>query len=75
MKWAESIGTSFAAAVDVAVAARQAAIIYTHPKISYTSFPVLPSDDSKYRYPNQLNPSPLQPSPIGPVVNGVVVIP
>lgn len=59
----------------LAAAMRQAAIIFAHPKISYTAFPVLPSADGMYRYPNQLNPDPLQPSPIGPIINGVIIIP
>lgn len=44
---------------------RQAAVIYSQPKLSYTHYPVLPSSDWTYRYPNQLNPDPLKPSPTG----------
>src|SRR5512135_3181589 len=44
---------------------RQAAIIFSQPKLSYTAYPVLPSDDRLYRYPNQLNPDPLLPPPTG----------
>lgn len=44
---------------------RQAALIFAQPKISYTSFPVLPVDDWTYRYPHQLNPDPLRPSATG----------
>lgn len=46
-------------------AMRQTAIIFSQPKISYTHYPVLPSQDWKYRYPNSLNPDPLKPSPSG----------
>lgn len=48
-------------------AMRQTAIIFSQPKISYTHYPVLPSQDWKYRYPNSLNPDPLKPSPAGAV--------
>jgi hypothetical protein len=44
---------------------RQTAIIFSQPKISYTHYPVLPSLDWKYRYPNALNPNPLLPSATG----------
>ena len=44
---------------------REVAIIFSQPKISQTAFPVLPSGDRAYRYPNQLIPDPLKPSPIG----------
>jgi hypothetical protein len=45
--------------------ARQAAIIFSQPKISQTAFPVLPSADATYRYPNQLIPDPLKPASTG----------
>jgi hypothetical protein len=35
-------------------AARRLAVIFSQPKISQTAYPVLPSSDSSYRYPNQL---------------------
>ncbi len=38
--------------------ARQAAIIFSQTKISYTAYPVLPNGDRNYRYPSQLNPDP-----------------
>lgn len=44
---------------------RQAAVIYSQPKLSYTAYPVLPTLDWTFRYPNQLNPNPLNPSAIG----------
>lgn len=44
---------------------RQAAIIFSQPKLSYTAYPILPSDDRLYRYPYQLNPDPLLPAPTG----------
>jgi hypothetical protein len=46
----------------LADAMRQIAIIFSQPKLSYTAYPVLPSSDSLYRYPNQLNPDQLKPS-------------
>src|SRR5262249_843066 len=54
--------------VDEAMAksALQAAIIFSQPKISFTAYPVLPSADRLYRYPNQLMPGPLRATPIGP---------
>jgi hypothetical protein len=47
---------------------RQGAIIFSQPKLSYTAYPILPSADRLYRYPNQLNPDPLLPAPTG-IVN------
>jgi hypothetical protein len=44
---------------------RQGAVIYSQPKLSHTHYPVLPSLDWVFRYPNQLNPNPLNPSPVG----------
>jgi hypothetical protein len=55
----------------IAVSSRQAAVILTQPKISYTAYPILPTGDVDYRYPNQLNPNQQMPSPTGtPVNNG-----
>jgi hypothetical protein len=34
--------------------ARRVGVIFSQPKISETAFPVLPSEDGHYRYPNQL---------------------
>jgi hypothetical protein len=54
---------------SLATAMREVAIIFSQPKISQTAFPVLPSGDRAYRYPNQLIPDPLKPSPVGtPIV-------
>jgi len=50
---------------SLAEAMRQAAVIYSQPKLSYTHYPILPSLDWTYRYPNQLNPNPLNPSAVG----------
>jgi hypothetical protein len=50
----------------LAAAMRQAAIIFSQPKLSQTAFPVLPADDLQYRYPHQLIPSPLKPAPAWP---------
>ena len=41
---------------------RQVGVIYSQPKISYTHYPLLPSDDWNRRYPNELNPDPQQPA-------------
>lgn len=41
---------------------QQSANILAQPKLSETAYPVLPSSDAQYRYPNQLNPSPLKPA-------------
>ena len=40
----------------LAEATRQSAVVYAQPKLSSTHYPVLPSLDRKYRYPNELNP-------------------
>jgi hypothetical protein len=50
-------------------AMRQSAILFSQPKISYTHYPILPSFDWQYRYPNALNPDPLKPSATG-IPNG-----
>lgn len=49
-----------------AKSALQAAVIFSQPKISFTAYPVLPSADRLYRYPNQLMPDQLRTTPIGP---------
>jgi hypothetical protein len=51
--------------VDPALAANanQAAVIFSQPKISATAFPVLPVDDFKYKYPNNLVSTPQVPPP------------
>jgi hypothetical protein len=47
----------------LAASNRQTAIIFAQPKISKTAFPVLPADDRRFRYPNQLIPDLLKPAP------------
>ena len=44
---------------------RQAGIIYSQPKLSFTHYPVLPALDWTFRYPNQVNPDPSKPSSVG----------
>ena len=50
----------------MARSALQAAVIFSQPKISFTAYPVLPSADRLYRYPNQLMPDQLRNTPLGP---------
>ena len=50
----------------MARSALQAAVIFSQPKISFTAYPVLPSADRLYRYPNQLMPDQLRTTPIAP---------
>jgi hypothetical protein len=50
----------------------QSAVIYSEPKLSTTHYPVLPSLDWIFRYPNQLNPDPLKPSPTGPTAGPII---
>lgn len=47
------------------VAAVQAAVIYSQPKISLTAYPVLPSLDRRFRYPHELNPNVQSPTRVG----------
>jgi hypothetical protein len=47
-------------------AAVRTAVIFSQPKISTTAYPVLPSSDRLYRYPNQLTTTPFIPPPVGP---------
>jgi hypothetical protein len=61
----------------LALSMRQDAIIFAQPKISHTAFPVLPSADWQYRYPNNLIPDPQPPSAAGTgprIVNGGFII-
>jgi hypothetical protein len=44
---------------------REAAVINSHPKLSYTHYPVLPLFDWLFRYPFQLNPNPQGPAQAG----------
>jgi hypothetical protein len=48
----------------LAASMRQTSIIFSQPKISQTAFPILPSVDRLFRYPNQLIPDPLKPAPV-----------
>src|SRR4029450_6353792 len=47
----------------LASALRYMGNIFSHPKISQPAYPVQPSADRLYRYPNQLNPDQLKPAP------------
>ena len=59
--------TASGACVNPALAAgmRQWAVIFSQPKLSETTFPVLPADDWTFRYPNQLIPPPPRVAPTG----------
>lgn len=52
---------------DLAEASREGAIVYSQPQLSQTHYPILPSGDLTYRYPDGPNPSPgsQTPSPTG----------
>jgi hypothetical protein len=73
------LGTDTCVNPRLAESARRAAVIFSQPKLSYTAFPVLPSSDSLFRYPNQLNPDPLRGAASGPFVLGpggkIILIP
>jgi hypothetical protein len=47
----------------LAASNRKTAVIFSQPKISQTTLPVLPADDLRYRYPNQLIPDRFKMSP------------
>jgi hypothetical protein len=47
----------------LAMVMRRTAIIFSQPNLSRTAYPVPPSGDRMYRYPNQLIPNPLHPTP------------
>ena len=57
----------------MATSAITSAVIFSQPKISLTAYPVLPSLDRLYRYPNQLIPNPLGPTRIGPGPAPIVI--
>ena len=60
----------------LALSMRQDAIIFAQPRISATAFPILPSADWQYRYPNNLIPPQQSPSATGTgirIVNGGIV--
>jgi hypothetical protein len=60
----------------LAAGARQAAVIFSQPKISATAYPILPVLDRQYRYPNQLIPDQLKMTPIGPIGSkGLITVP
>jgi hypothetical protein len=42
------------------------AIIHSQSKISGTHYPIMPSQDWIFRYPNSLIPDPLRPAPLRP---------
>jgi hypothetical protein len=44
---------------------QQNAVIFSQPKISITAFPILPADDYRLRYPNQLIPPQAPPAGYG----------
>ena len=44
---------------------RETAVIFSQPNISYTAFPILPTGDLQYRYPNQLIPNQGKPAAAG----------
>jgi hypothetical protein len=60
---------------DLAASMRGLAIIFSQPKISQTAYPVLPSVDRSYRYPNQLNPDPNRASATGKPIPVVAPVP
>jgi hypothetical protein len=41
---------------------RQTAVLFSQQKLSYTAYPILPTGDRLYRYPNELIPDPLKPA-------------
>lgn len=41
---------------SLAAGARQAAVLFSQPLISYTAYPVLPVEDQRQRYPDSLKP-------------------
>ena len=49
---------------------RQNAIIYSQPNISGTHYPIMPSQDWIFRYPNSLIPNPARPAPLAPRAPG-----
>lgn len=57
-----------------ASALRQAAVIYSQPKLSYTAYPILPVEDRTYRYPNALIPDFSRPSAGGVRCRGIAAI-
>ena len=60
----------------LAIAAIQAAVIFSQPKISLSAYPIRPQADLRFRYPNQLIPNQLPRTRIGtappppPVIGG-----
>lgn len=50
----------------LAAGARRSAVMYAQSRLSATAFPVLPSLDPLYRYPNALLFDPQPPAPLGP---------
>jgi len=49
----------------LAIAAIQAAVIFSQPKISLSAYPIRPQADLRFRYPNQLIPNQLPRTRVG----------
>ncbi len=49
----------------LALIAQQNGVIFSQPKISFTAFPLLPSGDAQFRYPNNVIPDQGRPAAAG----------
>jgi hypothetical protein len=45
---------------------RQTGVLFSQQKLSFTAYPILPTGDRLYRYPNELIPDPLRPASLSP---------
>ena len=59
----------------LAASARQAAVIFAQPQISFTAFPILPVDDQGYRYPDGLIPNQLNPTVGAGILGNAAILP
>jgi hypothetical protein len=50
----------------LADSSQRAAIVFSQPQLSHTAYPILPTGDRLYRYPNELIPYQQPPSASGP---------
>lgn len=59
----------------LAASARQAAVLFAQPQISFTALPILPADDQGYRYPDGPIPNELKPTVGAGILAGAPFVP
>jgi hypothetical protein len=60
---------------SLAASARQAAVLFAQPQISFTALPILPAEDQNRRYPDGLIPNELRPTVGAGILAGSLPLP